>query len=116
MKIIWLCLCSVIIVLNSCKERSPEISEKGFTSYKEASDYVKKTYESETLKSNSEIQKVEYYSDGYFLMIYFKSNTSKGYLYQNFPVQMWDEFKNAGDIYQFYKNKIKGKNKYFLKI
>ena len=101
-----------VFLLCSCSK-----PQKDFSSYESATRWVRATHEAEVMKPDSStIHRVEYFPDSEkkWLVLYFKSNRSKGYLYQNFPQSMWVSWKNASSKGKWYHRNLKGKKRYFF--
>ena len=111
------CLLLFISSLGSCKDTPAPFASEGITTYSEATKWVKENYKGETITPNSsKIYKMVYFSEGKFLLIHFKSNKRKGYLYQKVSSSLWSKFKNASSVDDFYKSQIKGNKSIYLKL
>lgn len=108
---------SLTLTLLSCKGNPEPFSSEGISTYSEATEWVNKNYESETVHpASSKIHKMVYFPDGEFMLIHFKSNKGKGYLYHQVFSSLWKDFKTASDVDQFYKSRIKGNKNIYLKL
>lgn len=88
-----------------------------FSSYDQAVSYVQENYKADVINPTSKaIYRAEYYpADGEgFLIIYFQSNPSKGYIYRGVPEEVWREFKSADSKGKFYNAYIKGRYRFNL--
>lgn len=89
--------------------------KEDYSTYESTNKYIRATYSADVMKPDgSGIHKVEYYpsSPEKWLLVYFKSNTSKGYTHQNFPSEQWESWKASSDPYKWYKRNIKGRTYY----
>jgi len=90
---------------------------KDFTSYESASKYIRATYSAEVMKpDSSSIYKVEYYSNSpeKWILVFFNSNKSKGYIYKGFSKSMWEDWKNASSKGRWYHSHLKGNRTHFF--
>jgi len=102
----------VTIIITSCNHKNCSEINLNFTFYKNAIGVVQNSSFAieEKLDTNSSwIDSIEYYScdeaSGYLIV-----NTKKGksYIHKSVPIQVWNEFKNAGSFGRFYNQNIKG--------
>ena len=117
----WRCLPFILIFLMltslSCEATPEPFASEGISTYSQATEWVKKNYKSETVHpDNSKIHKIAYYPKGKFMLIHFKSNKRKGYLYHQVSKSVWRDFKAASSVDNFYKSRIKGNKEIYLKL
>lgn len=87
-----------------------------FQTFDEAKDWVKDTYDCETVDTSNKsswIRAIHYfYADGQgFLIINMKE---KEYIFKGVPKYLWEEFKVAPSYGKFYHQFIKGKYYFYL--
>ena len=102
-----------LLPLTSCSK-----PPKDLTTYDSAKAWVQSEYTAEVMKPDStNIHRAEYYPDSprKWLIVYFKSNKSKGYLYQKIPSSLWTDWKAASSKGKWYKRNLKGNRTYFFK-
>ena len=90
---------------------------KDLSSYESAKAWVVSTYAAEVMTPDStNIYRVEFYafSPEKWLIVYFKQNKSKGYLYQNFTAEKWNEWKSSESKGRWYHQNLKGKKQYIF--
>ena len=110
-------LISLTLTLLSCKGAPEPFGSEGISIYSGATEWIKKNYEGETVHPDSSIiHKRVYFQDGKFMLIHFKSNKSKGYLYHQVSSSLWKDFKTASNVNQFYKSRIKENIEIYLKL
>lgn len=108
---------SLTLTLLSCEGKPEPFSSEGISTYSEATEWVKKNCEGETVHpGSSKIHKMVYFPKGKFMLIHFKSNKSKGYLYHQVSSSLWKDFKTTSDVDHFYKSRIKGNETIYLKL
>jgi hypothetical protein len=103
----------LLLTLTACEKPKKDLS-----SYESAARWIKAEYSADTMRpESSDIHKVEYYAESpeKWLMVFFNSKKSKGYIYQNFPEQRWEEWKSASSKGGWYSRNLKGKSAYFFK-
>ena len=111
------CLMLFISSLGSCKDSPAPFASEGITTYSEATKWVKENYKGETVTPiSSKIYKMVYFPKGKYMLIHFKSNKRQGYLYHRVSSSLWNKFKNASSVDDFYKSKIKGNKTIYLKL
>ncbi len=102
----------VSLLLSSCSKPT-----KDLTSYDSATAWVQAEYEAEVMEPEStDIHRAEFYisSPEKWLIVYFKSNKSKGYLYKSFTAVKWSEWKSASSKGSWYHRNLKGNSKYYF--
>lgn len=88
-----------------------------FESYEEAGAWVGYNFDPvSSTPAKGKIRLMEYFAEGQFLKIYFKSNPEKGYLYQNVDEDFWVEFSTSSDHEAFYDDRIKGQETYRFQL
>lgn len=100
----------ICLALTSCSK-----PPKDLTSYDSAKAWVQAEYTAEVMKPDStDIHRAEFYaaSPEKWLIVYFKSDKSKGYLYQNFTSAKWTAWKFASSKGSWYHKNIKGQSQY----
>ena len=114
----FLTLLGVVFNFNSCDSASCTDLPTNFTSYQKAVSEIKSanfTIEDNLDTSRSSIIRNAFFyscnSKTGFLLVKIKSTE---YIYQNVPISVWENFKEAGSFGRFYNNNIKGN--YTLKI
>ena len=86
-----------------------------FRSYEAAVTYYLESGKLEWMHpQSSAIHKAAYHKDDQVMIIYFTSNIYKGYIFDEVPKDLWEEFKNAPSKGRFYNTRIKGKFGYDL--
>ncbi|WP_165788586.1 KTSC domain-containing protein [Rubritalea profundi] len=101
-----------LLALTSCSKPAKDLS-----SYESARAWISSEYTAEVMEPSSrDIHRVEYYpgSPRQWLIVYFNSNKSKGYLYQKFPSSLWADWKAADSKGKWYKLNLKGNRTYFF--
>ena len=101
-----------LFLMNSCSK-----NEKYSASYESTIEYVQDNYKASKMTPNSStIDRVEYYvsSPKKWLIVYFKSNKRRGYIYQNFPESKWKSWQRAKSKGKWYAQNLKGNKKYFF--
>lgn len=99
----------------SCSLGSCEKHPKDLSSYESAARWIKAEYKAEVMKPDSTaIHKVEYYSKSpeKWLLVYFNTNKSKGYIYQGFRADRWQDWKKASSKGKWYHKNLKGVSTY----
>ena len=102
-----------LLSLSSCSKPTKDLS-----SYESATAWVQSEYTAEVMEPSSrDIHRVEYYASSprQWLIVYFKSNKSKGYIYQKIPSSLWADWKSASSKGKWYKQNLKGNRTYFFK-
>ena len=104
-------------IFTSCKSTPEPFDKEGITTYGQAKEWVISNYQSETVTpTDSKIHKITYFKDGKFMLIYFNSKKSKGYLYHRVSRSLWTEFKNSDNKASFYRQRIKDNKTIYLKL
>ncbi len=108
---------SLVLSLATLEATPEPFASEGIETYSEATRWVKKNYKGETVKPwFSDIHKMTYFKEGRFMMIYFTSKKSKGYLYHRVSPSLWADFRKAKSKDDFYKTRIKGDKTIYLKL
>ncbi len=92
--------------------------KKDFSTYESTIEYVQYTYKASVLtSSSSDVHRAEYYasSPNRWLVVYFKSDVSKGHIYQKFPMSKWTEWNKASSKGSWYHEHLRGNQEYFFK-
>lgn len=107
----------LFIGITSCNSQNCEDISRTFTTYKEVVsliDATNFTLEDDINTSKSSwISKASYYScdnkTGFFVL---KTIKKKTYVFEQVPISVWNQFKNADSFGKFYNSNIR--NKYHL--
>lgn len=102
----------ITLILPACGKPPKDLS-----SYKSAAKWIKAEYKAEVMSPDSStIHKVEYYSKSpeKWLLVYFKTNKAKGYIYKGFPEHRWSDWKTASSAGKWYYSNLKGNRAYFF--
>ena len=94
---------------------SPAPSERSFTTYDEAVQYVRGHFSGESIdtRRSSWITSAEYFpADGHgYLILGMKG---KPYIFAGVPPQIWEEFKDAPSLGRYYNQNIRGRYRFNL--
>ena len=106
------------IALCTCKQSSCDSIPREFSSFEEAIKFIKnanfKFKEATNTSKSSWILSATYFScneDSGYVIVGMQKNE---YLYQGIPKSLWEEFKNAKSLGQFYDENIRGKYAFVL--
>ena len=105
----------LLLLLFSCKQNSTELPRQ-FASYDDAISQVEQANfkieeeaNTEGKSENNFIESAKYFSNdelhGYLIL----SFNGKEYIFDDVPINVWNKFKNADDMGNFYNNYIKRK-------
>ena len=107
----------ILFLVTSCEAAPEPFASEGIKTHTEATKWVKANYKAETVTPDSTmIHKLLYFPKGRFMMIYFNSKRSKGYLYHNVSSELWRDFNNSTSKGRFYNSRIKGNKNIYLKL
>ena len=103
----------VAVILLSCNSQDCETLPKSFKSYNNAVNTVEHAsfnYKDGVNTSKSSwIRDADYYSCDNTVGFLIIETDSRSYIYQNVPISIWKEFKQASSFGRYYNSRIKGK-------
>ena len=102
-----------LIFMTSCGK-----PKEDYSSYESSSKYIRATYSADVMKpSEKNIHKVEYYASSpeKWLLVFFNSNKSKGYIYKGVTAEMWKTWNASSSKDRWYTSNLKGNRTYFFK-
>lgn len=108
----------VCLFIISCNGQPCEKLQNSFSSYSEAENLLEKTSFNFTDQINTSksswITKAKFYScdkqSGYFILV----TDKKSYIFDNLPIEKWNDFKSAESFGTYYNKNIRDKYKLIL--
>lgn len=101
-----------LIIVTACNSGSCNSINTHFASYKDAVEIIEKSdfkiEENLDTSKSSWIESARYYScDGDFGYL-IVTTRGREYIYQNLPIELWNDFKKANSFGGFFNKNIKG--------
>jgi len=109
-----------VVVLAQPKSNTPTARldstkvKSGFESYPEAIRWYQ-AQDLETIQpASATISKVSYHARDAVLLVYFRSNPGKAYIFGNVPRDIWEDFNNAASKGHYFNSRIKNRFRFKL--